>query len=149
MIQGSDLISCFRIARPARGRSLIVQMESSMEVRAKKFRELFCEQVQCPPEAFEQKVLSLCLYRHALPFAGIVRILRPGFFEKDIAVIRQLGMSTSQVEFNDEVKDYFYRVHSSGNILQRFWRIRISGKRLIRLSRLFAPNPKALANQPP
>ena len=114
-----------------------------MEAPSKKFRELFCEHFQCPPEAYDQKMFWLCIYRQALPFAHVIKILSPHFFDKDLAVIRQLGITTSQKEFHDEAEDYFYNVHSYGNVLQRSWRIRISGKRLIRLAKLFAANPPA------
>ena len=119
-----------------------------MEAPQKKFQELFCEHFGCPPEAYEVKMFWLSLYRHALPFASLIKILHPRFFEKDLAVIRQLGITSSQIEFQDEVQDYFYHVHSYGNFLQRVWRFRISGKRLIRLSKLANPGPPADASRP-
>ena len=112
-----------------------------MDTEGKKFRDLFCEHFQCTPEKYEPRMFQLCLYRHALLFAPLLRFLSPDFFSRDLATIRQLGIVTSHVEFHDEVEDYFYHMHSYGNFLQRVWRLRISGRRLLLLSSLFAPAP--------
>ena len=119
-----------------------------MAAPAKTFRDLFCEHHKCPPEAYEERIFRSCLYRHALLFAHLLRILRPHFFDRDLAVIRQLGITSSQKEFHDEVQDYFYHINSYGNFLQRAWRIRISGKRLIQFSKLFNPGVPAGEQRP-
>jgi len=93
-------------------------------------------------------MFRLCLYPHAVAFARVIRAMSPRFFEEDLAVIRQLGITISQIEFHDEVKDYFYHVNSYGTFLRRVCRIRISGKRLIRFSNLFAPGVPPTTTQP-
>ena len=108
-----------------------------MEARSKSFGELFCGHFKCSAEAYEQEMFRRCLYRRAFPFVRCIKLINPGYFDKDLAVIRQLGITTSPREFQDEVEAYFYHVRRYGSVFQRVWAIRISGKRLMQLSELF------------
>src|SRR5437867_3992442 len=100
------------------------------------FRELFCEHFGCPREAYEKKVFWRCLHRRSFPLAALVYLVNRDFFQKDFDTIRQLGITKSQGEFQKEVEDYYFNIRSYGNALQRIFRVRISGQKLVRLSRL-------------
>ena len=103
----------------------------------KNFKQLFCEHFQCPPEAFQKKMFWICLHRRAFPLAGFIFLLHPDFFAKDFDLIGQLGITESQREFQQEIEDYSYHIKAYGNMLQRAFRVRLSGKRLMRLSKIF------------
>jgi hypothetical protein len=77
----------------------------------------------------------MCLYRRARPMAGLIYVFNPKFFSRDFDLIEQLGVTQSQSEFQQEIDNYSYQIKVSGNLLQRTFQIRISGKRLMRLSR--------------
>ena len=102
----------------------------------KDFRGLFCEHFGCPPEAYEKKMFWRCLHRRSFPLTALVYLVNRDFFQKDFDTIRQLGITKSQGEFQKEVEDYYFNIRSYGNALQRIFRVRISGQKLVRLSRL-------------
>ena len=79
----------------------------------------------------------MCLYRRAFPVAGLLFVLNPKFFSRDFDLIEQLGVTQSQSEFQQEIDNYSYHIKAYGNLFQRALQVRISGKRLMRLSRLF------------
>ena len=101
------------------------------------FQQLFCERFQCSTEAYQKKIFWMCLHHRAFPLAGLVYLLHRGFFTKDFDLIGQLGVTESQREFQQEIEDYSYHIKAYGNLLQRGFRVRLSGKRLMRLSKIF------------
>jgi hypothetical protein len=111
-----------------------------MESRPKTFRELFCEQFECPPEKFEEELFWKSVYRRALPLARLIHWLHPHFFQRDFAALRQLGVTTGHREFQSELQDYRYHLHSYGHWAQKTLRVRISGQRLNRLFRRLRPS---------
>jgi hypothetical protein len=103
----------------------------------KNFQQLFCGHFQCESEAYRRKLFWMCLYRRAFPVAGLIFLLSPKFFSRDFDLIDQLGVTQSQAEFQQEIDNHSYQIKAYGNLLQRAFQVRISGKRLMRLSRLF------------
>jgi hypothetical protein len=79
----------------------------------------------------------MCLYRRTLLVAAIILLLNPKVFRRDFYLIEQLAASRTRQEFQQEIDDYSYQTKANGNLLQRTFQVRISGKRLMRLSRLF------------
>lgn len=73
--------------------------------------------------------------------AALIYWLNPAFFDKDFATIRQLGVTVNQAEFLREVDDYAFAIQKYGNFVQRTFRVRISGQRLLRLCHLFRSAP--------
>jgi hypothetical protein len=104
----------------------------------KTFQQLFCEHFQCPPETYQKKIFWMCLHHRAFPVAALIFLLHPDFFTKDFDLIGQLGVTESQREFQQEIEDYSYQIKAYGNLLQRTFRVRLSGKRLMRLSKIFS-----------
>jgi hypothetical protein len=84
----------------------------------------------------------MCLYRRNLPVAGIIFLLNPKIFRRDFYLIEQLAVSRTRQEFQQEIDDYSYETKANGNLLQRTFQVRISGKRLLRLARLFGERPR-------
>ena len=80
-----------------------------------------------------------CLFRHALPLAFLIRRLNPGFFTEDMDLIREVGATTTQQLFKNEINYFFGRNLRDKSWLRKTFRIRVSGNRLIRLRRRFLP----------
>ena len=104
----------------------------------KTFRESFCERIGCPLEQYEKRVFWRCLYRRSLPLAVPVYLLKQRFFTLDLQTIRQLGFARSTLEFRTELENFRYDYRMQGGLL-RFFRVRISGKRVMSLLRSVAP----------
>ena len=107
-----------------------------MAAPGRNFRELFCEHFGCPTEAYDQKVFWRCVHRRSLPLAAVIYFINRDFFKRDFDTIRHLGITRSQGEFQKEVEDYYFNIRSYGNVFQRMLLVRVSGQRLVRLSRL-------------
>ena len=124
-----------------------------MTAPSKNFRELFCDHFGCPLEAYERTVFWRCLHRRTLPLAALIYFINRDFFRRDFDTIRQLGVTRGQGEFQKEVEDYYFNMRSYGNVLQRSLLVRVSGQRLVRLSRLVRhatapPEPPPDVNPP-
>jgi hypothetical protein len=100
---------------------------------AGRFSSAYCAKHRCPVEAFESRVFWRCLYRHALPVAGLIRLFRPDYFTDDLRTIRQLGQVRNAAEFRQEVDAFGYLNRRHGGWDRRRLRIRVSGKRLMSL----------------
>ena len=97
------------------------------------FRETFLKKHECPPESYESRVFWRCLYRHALPLAGLIYLFDRDFFAVDFQTIRQLGLARSPDEFRQEVDAFAYVNRRHAGTLRTRLRIRVSGQRLMSL----------------
>jgi hypothetical protein len=97
------------------------------------FREGFCKECACATEAFETTVFWRCLHRRALPLSALIYRLHPSFFDPDFHTIRCLGNSTSYEEFGQEVNSFRSDNRRRGGFLRRKLRVRVSGRRLMKL----------------
>ncbi len=97
------------------------------------FREAFLEKYKGTPESYESRVFWRCLYRHAVPLAGLIYLFDRGFFSVDFQTIRQLGQARSPDEFRQEVDAFAYQNRRHGGMLRTRLRIRVSGQRLMSL----------------
>ncbi len=103
--------------------------------RNETFRNLFCQRFQCPLEEFEHQIFSRCLYRHALLLAGLLSKLGPGFFREDFGLIADLATASSHAEVRMELDRFRGRNLRDRNWLRKRLSLRISGERVLRLSR--------------
>ena len=103
--------------------------------RSKNFRALFCEKFQCSPQEFEGQLFSRCLHRRARPLAAVVSKLDPDFFREDLGFIGDLASARSHDEVRMEVDRFRGRNLRDTNWLRKRFSLRISGKRVQRLSR--------------
>jgi hypothetical protein len=82
----------------------------------------------------EKDMLWRALYPHARVFAHIMWRLWPGYFKRDLELIRRLVSVTSADEVRFEVDNYRYQ-HPEFGFFRRNLRLRLSGKRLLNLAR--------------
>jgi hypothetical protein len=101
-------------------------------VQAETFLEIWKRTQGAASGNFEEDVFWQTLYPHARPFARILWPVWRGFFEKDLGMIRRLGAVTSGQEAHFEVDNQRYQ-HPEQGLLRRYFRLRVSGKRLIHL----------------
>ena len=107
-------------------------MQSRM-IWAKNFRDSFFERFACPSEKFEKRVFWRALYRCSLPLAVLVYVLYRRYFDMDFQVIRQLGVAISADEFYSELDSYRSEYRMQRGFLRNTLRVRVSGKRLMRI----------------
>lgn len=89
------------------------------------------------PEAassFEDQVFSRALYPHARVFAAVMRHLWPGYFRKDVELIRRISSLRTESDVRLEIDNFRYQNPEEG-LLRGSLRLRVSCKRLIHLSR--------------
>jgi hypothetical protein len=103
--------------------------------KGKDFRTLFCEKFQCPPFEFERQLFQRCLHRHVLPFAAYLQRIHPQFFREDLGLIGDLATAASHAEVLTELNRFYGRNVRDRNWLRKRLSLRISGKRVLKLSR--------------
>jgi hypothetical protein len=99
------------------------------------FRQLFSLRWGVEAAEFESRLFRKCLFRHALPFAGLIQKLDPDFFKEDFEMLRDVASARTTEEVICELNRFFGR-----NARDRsFWRpnfyLRISGKRVLQVYR--------------
>ncbi len=99
----------------------------------KTFRDLFCEVHDCPVEDYETKVFWRSLYPHTLLVAWLIRHVAPRFFRLDFQTIQRVGLATDSGEFNQDLDRFHFLNRYNADTIRAMWRLRISGKKLIRL----------------
>jgi hypothetical protein len=108
-----------------------------MAADVKTFREVCCDRLGIPKEAFEKRVLlaSLPGYYWLL---GLLRWhLNRSYFKRDLEVIRAAAECTSLREIRSEIT-YFHHQKTTG-VQRNVLRFRISGKRLLSFANKFLP----------
>jgi hypothetical protein len=131
------MLTCFRAHHPSEfpaGNNNPIRDTDDPFV-AQELQGSVLREIQLPPEQYEQRVFWRCLHRHALPLAALIRWVDPDVFQQDFDFIREIGSVQDAKVFQVEV-DRFY----GSNVRDKSWirgifRIRISGKRLMRLKR--------------
>ena len=98
------------------------------------FRTVFCERTHCDDLSFEQALFWRGLYRHAIPFAFVIRFVAPRFFRDDLDFIRFLGVDATMEEIREDIDRFEY-----GNRVRRHWlrtglRIHLDSARIERLA---------------
>lgn len=99
------------------------------------FRHRFADFAGCAPEEFESKVFWRTLYLHAIPIAWIIRWLSPRFFRLDLETIERVGLTLDGREYGHDLDRYRFLSHGAHSVLRNLFRIRVSGKKLMRLRR--------------
>ena len=107
----------------------------SLATRSRNFRSVFCEKFQCSPQEYEQQMFSRCLHRHTVPLARFLSKLNPDFFREDTGLIQDLATAGSHGEVLTELNRFYGRNVRDRNWLRKKFSLRISGKRVLRLSR--------------
>jgi len=82
--------------------------------------------------SFEEDILWQALYPHARVFGSLMWRVWPGYFQRDLELIRRVASVTSGEEVRFEVDNFRYQ-HPEFGLFRRGLRLRVSGKRLINL----------------
>jgi len=104
----------------------------------KTFEELFCEANKCTPAQFPRRLFWKCLHWHAVPFAPLILLFNPKYFEPDWQLISDVRRTEKMNQVWEEVRQYF--VSSSHRAwMRRRGNFRLSARRLINLARDYLP----------
>ncbi|MSU35370.1 MAG: hypothetical protein EXS36_09685 [Pedosphaera sp.] len=96
----------------------------------KTFRGAYCAHFNCSPERFVDSVFWHALYRHALPLAWPIWLMKRDFFKEDFAVIDTFGSAGTTRQVTQATGEFSGSSRTGGGFLRRILRVRISGTRL-------------------
>lgn len=102
-------------------------------------RACFCARQQCPDSEFERRFFRLTLYRHAVPFAGILRLFWPGFFHFDTEFIGWIGQSRDMTDVWTEIDKLEFRNRTNWGWLRSGLRMRLNYDRVLDLAEEHLP----------
>lgn len=112
----------------------------SLAKPANRFKSLVCEHLACSSEQYEQQLFRHCLHWHVVPLARVLARWNPAFFYEDSGLIADLASANSHEEVLTELNRFYGRNVRDRNWLRKTFSLRISGKRVLRLSRcVFGP----------
>ncbi len=112
------------------------------------FKVLFCRRFRCSALDYERRALNRCLYTHARLLAPFLRLVRPRFFDPDLAFIEYLGRTTNTSEAHDAASEFHDKGAVEKGFLGRDLRIRASGFKAIKLARqLFSEEEAPLSSR--
>ena len=103
-------------------------------VDARQFQALFSREFRCPPSGYEERAFWELLHWHAKPVAGLVRKIRPRFFDEDFNFIRYLGEATNLREVKATAAEFQGTNIADRNFLRSRLKIRVSGRKASRLA---------------
>jgi hypothetical protein len=103
-------------------------------------RSVFCERFNCPPSEFEKRAFRKCLYFPAKLTAPLLRWFDPGWFERDLLFIRDLGNAKNWQQVTAELDAFHYREHLQPRYARVTLRLRVSARKANKLAfELFPP----------
>lgn len=94
------------------------------------FRQAATEHLRCPPEAYEARIFSRCLYRHA---KFVAWALPARFFEDDRYLIGRSANACTVAEIVETVNSV-RNAAAHDETFKDMLKLRISGRKLIRLA---------------
>ena len=97
------------------------------------FIHRYCEKFHCSPEQFEEHLLRHCLHSRSATLANFLLRLTPGYFQEDLALIREIQDLTNAEEVGLEIRQ-FRKSHPVRGLLSGPLRVRVSGQRLVNLA---------------
>jgi len=102
-------------------------------------RSSFCSRHHCSDSAFEGEFLRRALYRHAVPFTGLLRLVWPQFFHLDTEFIGWIGQSDDLADIRVEIDNFEYRNRLTWNWLRTGLMLRVNSARVFALARECLP----------
>lgn len=106
-------------------------------------RTCFCARHDCPESEFERRFFRLALYRHAVPFAGILRFFWPQLFHLDTEFIGWIGQSEDMADVWEEIDKFQFRNRTTWGWLRTGLRMRLNCMRVIDLAESYLPEASA------
>lgn len=111
-------------------------------VGMKTLEEAFCKDHRCDTERFKQVVFWRTLPRHAVFFVPFLGGFNARHFAADRELLERVSRSETMNQVRRELRDYFTDSQNRG-WLRTAATIRVSSRRLMRLARLYLPDPGA------
>ena len=111
-----------------------VVKKRTFNVERKTFKELFCETFQCPPEKYEARALRRLLHDHAKFLLLLPRRTSSSVFRDDFKLLRDLGEAVDFREVAAMMDEFRLSTVLHRNLLRRTLKIRLSGRKIIRLA---------------
>lgn len=102
------------------------------------FRTAYCMRYACVPASFERRMLWGCMHQRAILLARLIYMVYPGFFKKDLDVIREMGKAMRAADVEELLKA-FRELNESRGLLRRKLQLRVSGQKLMRLASELLP----------
>jgi hypothetical protein len=103
------------------------------------FRSVFCGRFGHSLKKFEKKLFWQAVDPNIKPVAFAISCLHPGFFRRDFECIRRIAATDTPQDVAAIVNGLPYDPRFNRGFLRGFLRIRISGRRLVRIAnQLFA-----------
>lgn len=106
-------------------------------------RACFCAHHHCPESEFERRFFRLALYRHAVPFAAVLRFLWPRFFHLDTEFVGWIGQSEDLADVRVEVDNFEYRNRTTWGWIRSGLKMRLNCTRVIDLAERCLPKVSA------
>jgi len=97
------------------------------------FRACFCRAHACAPERFDRRVFWQCLPPGVKPVAGLLWLLYPRFFRYDFELIETASAVSDLMDVKSAINVFHRQGLRHRNFMHDSLRIRMSGRRLIRL----------------
>ena len=98
------------------------------------FKTAFCARFAHPQAQFEKAVFWNAMHPEMRPVAFLIHKLWPGFFHSDLDCIRSLAVTESKQEVRALIASLHYDPKFNQGFLRRVLRVRISGRRIMRLA---------------
>ena len=96
--------------------------------------ELYCRSFKCPPPEFEKQAFRRCLHWHARILEPLIRKLRPAHFDRDLMLIRYLGMATGRRDVRLELEAFREGDRSRGSFARKWLCLRVSATKAAKLA---------------
>jgi hypothetical protein len=106
-----------------------------MAQQPQQLNALFCKRFNCTPAEYAERAFRKCLYGHAKPLVGILRVLKADFFFEDLKFIEALGVAVDQKEVRADAANFRDANRHGRGFLRRAWRLRVSGRKAMRMAR--------------
>lgn len=110
-------------------------MTSSVGPATDTFRELFCRQHGCSNDAFERQVMGRCFPAYSRPLGRVLLALKPGMFQRELAMVGRLGRATTEAVVRGELDGYAYENQRDKSFRARRLGLRLSRRIFIRVFR--------------
>ena len=101
-----------------------------------------CEKLGLHPNQFENEVFQRCLYGKARVLRPLLQIYNRNFFGADRDFVRRIGKIRRREELTRELDEFYYHP-KNGNWLRRWFKLRISCRKVVALVKEVMPEPRA------
>jgi hypothetical protein len=106
-----------------------------MARQPQQFKALFCKRFNCPPEEYAEQAFRKCLYLHAKPLVGLLRVWNADFFFEDLKFIQAVGVAVDPKEVRADAANFRDVNRHGRGFLRTAWRLRVSGRKAMRMAR--------------